>query len=315
MLEIKSLKKNFVSKNKQGKNIEKTAVKDLNLTIDEGEIFGLLGPNGAGKTTTIRMLTMLTKPTAGEILYKGKDIFSDELNVKKYIGVVPQHINFDQDLTVWENMELHGRLHHIPKSQRHARIEELLNYVELQDRVNDKVKSLSGGMKRRLLIVRALMHNPKILFLDEPTVALDPQVRRRIWDLIRRLPKDGVTVVLTTHYIEEAQEMADRIGFINKGSLQLVETKDKLMRRLGGKTLLLNLAEQLVALPASLAGLGLQAAADGMSLLYPLANREQDHDLSALLAAVGQAGLRITDIHTRERSLEDIYVEFVGAQS
>ena len=178
MLEIKSLKKNFVSKNKQGKNIEKTAVRDLNLTIDEGEIFGLLGPNGAGKTTTIRMLTMLTKPTAGEILYKGKDIFSDELNVKKYIGVVPQHINFDQDLTVWENMELHGRLHHIPKSERQARIEELLNYVELQDRVNDKVKSLSGGMKRRLLIVRALMHNPKILFLDEPTVALDPQVRQ-----------------------------------------------------------------------------------------------------------------------------------------
>lgn len=233
MLEIKSLKKNFVSKNKQGKNIEKTAVKDLNLTIDEGEIFGLLGPNGAGKTTTIRMLTMLTKPTAGEILYKGKDIFSDELNVKKYIGVVPQHINFDQDLTVWENMELHGRLHHIPKSQRHARIEELLNYVELQDRVNDKVKSLSGGMKRRLLIVRALMHNPKILFLDEPTVALDPQVRRRIWDLIRRLPKDGVTVVLTTHYIEEAENLCNRVAILNKGSLIKLDTPKALCEQIG----------------------------------------------------------------------------------
>ena len=233
MLEIKSLKKNFVSKNKQGKNIEKTAVKDLNLTIDEGEIFGLLGPNGAGKTTTIRMLTMLTKPTAGEILYKGKDIFSDELNVKKYIGVVPQHINFDQDLTVWENMELHGRLHHIPKSQRHARIEELLNYVELQDRVNDKVKSLSGGMKRRLLIVRALMHNPKILFLDEPTVALDPQVRRRLWDLIRRLPKDGVTVVLTTHYIEEAENLCNRVAILNKGSLIKLDTPKALCEQIG----------------------------------------------------------------------------------
>lgn len=233
MLEIKSLKKNFVSKNKQGKNIEKTAVKDLNLTIDEGEIFGLLGPNGAGKTTTIRMLTMLTKPTAGEILYKGKDIFSDELNVKKYIGVVPQHINFDQDLTVWENMELHGRLHHIPKSERHARIEELLNYVELQDRVNDKVKSLSGGMKRRLLIVRALMHNPKILFLDEPTVALDPQVRRRIWDLIRRLPKDGVTVVLTTHYIEEAENLCNRVAILNKGSLIKLDTPKALCEQIG----------------------------------------------------------------------------------
>lgn len=233
MLEIKSLKKNFVSKNKQGKNIEKTAVKDLNLTIDEGEIFGLLGPNGAGKTTTIRMLTMLTKPTAGEILYKGKDIFSDELNVKKYIGVVPQHINFDQDLTVWENMELHGRLHHIPKSERYARIEELLNYVELQDRVNDKVKSLSGGMKRRLLIVRALMHNPKILFLDEPTVALDPQVRRRIWDLIRRLPKDGVTVVLTTHYIEEAENLCNRVAILNKGSLIKLDTPKALCEQIG----------------------------------------------------------------------------------
>ena len=233
LVEIKSLKKNFVSKNKQGKNIEKTAVKDLNLTIDEGEIFGLLGPNGAGKTTTIRMLTMLTKPTAGEILYKGKDIFSDELNVKKYIGVVPQHINFDQDLTVWENMELHGRLHHIPKSQRHARIEELLNYVELQDRVNDKVKSLSGGMKRRLLIVRALMHNPKILFLDEPTVALDPQVRRRIWDLIRRLPKDGVTVVLTTHYIEEAENLCNRVAILNKGSLIKLDTPKALCEQIG----------------------------------------------------------------------------------
>ena len=233
MLEIKSLKKNFVSKNKQGKNIEKTAVRDLNLTIDEGEIFGLLGPNGAGKTTTIRMLTMLTKPTAGEILYKGKDIFSDELNVKKYIGVVPQHINFDQDLTVWENMELHGRLHHIPKSERQARIEELLNYVELQDRVNDKVKSLSGGMKRRLLIVRALMHNPKILFLDEPTVALDPQVRRRIWDLIRRLPKDGVTVVLTTHYIEEAENLCNRVAILNKGSLIKLDTPKALCEQIG----------------------------------------------------------------------------------
>ena len=233
MLEIKSLKKNSVSKNKQGKNIEKTAVRDLNLTIDEGEIFGLLGPNGAGKTTTTRMLTMLTKPTAGEILYKGKDIFSDELNVKKYIGVVPQHINFDQDLTVWENMELHGRLHHIPKSERHARIEELLNYVELQDRVNDKVKSLSGGMKRRLLIVRALMHNPKILFLDEPTVALDPQVRRRIWDLIRRLPKDGVTVVLTTHYIEEAENLCNRVAILNKGSLIKLDTPKALCEQIG----------------------------------------------------------------------------------
>lgn len=233
MLTINSLVKKFPTKNKDGKILLKTAVDNLNLNINSGEIFGLLGPNGAGKTTTIRMLTMLTKPTSGKILYDNKDIFSYEQEIKKYIGVVPQHINFDQDLTVWENMELHGRLHHMPTKQRHKRINELLEYVELQDRINDSVKKLSGGMKRRLLIVRALMHNPKILFLDEPTVALDPQVRRRIWDLIRRLPKDGVTVVLTTHYIEEAENLCNRVAILNKGKLIKLDTPNELCRQLG----------------------------------------------------------------------------------
>lgn len=233
MLIINSLVKKFASKNKEGKIILKTAVDNLSLNINNGEIFGLLGPNGAGKTTTIRMLTMLTKPTSGNILYDNKSIFNYEQEIKKYIGVVPQHINFDQDLTVWENMELHGRLHHMPTKQRHERINELLEYVELQDRINDSVKKLSGGMKRRLLIVRALMHNPKILFLDEPTVALDPQVRRRIWDLIRRLPKDGVTVVLTTHYIEEAENLCNRVAILNKGKLIKLDTPIELCRQLG----------------------------------------------------------------------------------
>lgn len=233
MLTINSLVKTFSSKNKEGKIILKTAVDNLSLNIQSGEIFGLLGPNGAGKTTTIRMLTMLTRPTSGDILYNGKNIFDHEQEIKKYIGVVPQHINFDQDLTVWENMELHGRLHHMPTKQRRNRISELLEYVELQDRVNDSVKKLSGGMKRRLLIVRALMHNPKILFLDEPTVALDPQVRRRIWDLIRRLPKDGVTVVLTTHYIEEAENLCNRVAILNKGKLIKLDTPMQLCRQLG----------------------------------------------------------------------------------
>ena len=233
MLTINSLVKTFSSKNKEGKLILKTAVDNLSLNIQSGEIFGLLGPNGAGKTTTIRMLTMLTRPTSGDILYNGKNIFDHEQEIKKYIGVVPQHINFDQDLTVWENMELHGRLHHMPTKQRRNRISELLEYVELQDRVNDRVKKLSGGMKRRLLIVRALMHNPKILFLDEPTVALDPQVRRRIWDLIRRLPKDGVTVVLTTHYIEEAENLCNRVAILNKGKLIKLDTPVQLCRQLG----------------------------------------------------------------------------------
>ncbi len=233
MLCLKSLVKKFPSKNKDGKNILKTAVDNLNLTINSGEIFGLLGPNGAGKTTTIRMLTMLIRPTSGQVTYDGKDIFQYELAIKKLIGVVPQHINFDQDLTVWENMELHGRLHHIPKDERQKRINELLSYVDLQDRVNDNVKRLSGGMKRRLLIVRALMHNPKVLFLDEPTVALDPQVRRRIWDLIRGLPKQGVTVVLTTHYIEEAENLCNRVAILNKGKLIKLDTPSSLCQQLG----------------------------------------------------------------------------------
>lgn len=233
MLSLQSLVKQFPSKSKTGKNIWKTAVDNLSLTIEDGEVFGLLGPNGAGKTTTIRMLTMLSRPTSGSITYCGKDIYSDELEFKSVIGVVPQHINFDQDLTVWENMELHGRLHHMPKRERRERIEELLEYVELQDRINDNVKRLSGGMKRRLLIVRALMHRPKILFLDEPTVALDPQVRRRIWDLIRRLPKTGVTVLLTTHYIEEAENLCGRVAILNKGKLIKLDSPTALCKELG----------------------------------------------------------------------------------
>lgn len=233
MLSLQSIVKNFPSKNKEGKTILKTAVDNLSLTINDGEVFGLLGPNGAGKTTTIRMLTMISKPTSGQILYDGQDIFTHELAIKKIIGVVPQHINFDQDLTVWENMELHGRLHHIPKQERQQRIQELLTYVELQDRINDNVKKLSGGMKRRLLIVRALMHKPKILFLDEPTVALDPQVRRKIWDLIRRLPKQDVTVVLTTHYIEEAENLCNRVAILNKGKLIKLDTPTSLCKQIG----------------------------------------------------------------------------------
>ncbi|XOT94385.1 ATP-binding cassette domain-containing protein, partial [Alcaligenes pakistanensis] len=185
----------------------------------------------------------------------------------------------------------------------------------LWDKKDSPLITLSGGMKRRVLIAKALSHEPEILFLDEPTAGVDVALRQGMWALVKRLRSQGVTIILTTHYIEEAQEMADRIGFINKGSLQLVETKDNLMRRLGGKTLNLSLAEPMSTLPAPLDAMGLQTAADGMSLLYPLNNRDQEHDLSSLLAAVGQAGLTITDIHTRERSLEDIYVEFVGAQS
>lgn len=224
MIQIEGLVKRF------GQRI---AVNGLDLDIQDGEVFGLLGPNGAGKTTTIRMLSMLTRPSCGTCLMNGLSITTDEEKIKALIGVVPQHINLDQDLTVGENLELHGRLHHMGSEERRLRAAELAEYVDLGDRVGDRVQSLSGGMKRRLLIARALMHRPKILFLDEPTVALDPQVRRKLWDLIRRMQNDQITVFLTTHYIEEAEVLCGRVAIMEKGRLIALDTPENLCHRVG----------------------------------------------------------------------------------
>lgn len=222
MIHIKGLTKKFD---------DRTAVDDLSLDIDKGEVFGLLGPNGAGKTTTIRMLTMLTKPTAGTITIDGCD-HSDQC-IKAVIGVVPQHFNLDIELTAWENLELHGRLHHMPVEVRRRRIAQLLEYVELSERASEMVQKFSGGMKRRLMIARALLHRPKVLFLDEPTVGLDPQVRRRLWELIRHLKDEGLTVLLTTHYIEEAESLCRRVAILEKGKLIALDTPAALCQRLG----------------------------------------------------------------------------------
>ena len=228
MIEVKNLCKFFKYKNPDLKEERKIAVDNLSFKIVGGEIFGLLGKNGAGKTTTIRMMTLQMKPSAGNIFYNGRSISGNELEIKQLIGVVPQHINFDQDLTVGENMELHARLHHLSRQERQQRIKEMLDYVELAEVVNENVRSLSGGMKRRLLIIRALIHRPQILFLDEPTVALDPQVRRKIWELIRQLKAQGVTIVLTTHYIEEAEQLCDRTAFLSYGKLIALDKPDNL---------------------------------------------------------------------------------------
>ncbi|MEW6498319.1 MAG: ABC transporter ATP-binding protein [Cyanobacteriota bacterium] len=205
-------------------NVHKTydkasVVNDLSFTIEVGEMFGLLGPNGAGKSTTIRMLTTLTQPTSGYMEVAGYDVVRQPLQVKQSIGVVLQQTSVDADLTVWENMELHGRLHHIPNSRRQRLINQWLEYVELADRRDALVKTLSGGMKRRLQIARALLHEPKILFLDEPTVGLDPQTRRRLWEIIRDLNKQGMTMLLTTHYMDEVEFLCDRIGIMDAGQL------------------------------------------------------------------------------------------------
>ena len=198
---------------------DRPVVQDLSFDIQAGEMFGLLGPNGAGKSTTIRMITTLTRPTAGQIQVAGFDVTRQMLQVRQRIGVVLQQTSVDGDLTVWENLEFHGRLHHIPGRERQARIDRWLDYVELGDRRESLVKTLSGGMKRRLQIARALLHEPEILFLDEPTVGLDPQTRRRLWEIIRDLNRNGMTMLLTTHYMDEVEYLCDRIGIMDGGKL------------------------------------------------------------------------------------------------
>ncbi|HEY9636260.1 MAG TPA: ABC transporter ATP-binding protein [Coleofasciculaceae cyanobacterium] len=208
-------------------------VNDLSFTIESGEMFGLLGPNGAGKSTTIRMLTTLTRPSSGQIEVAGYDVVHNRQQVKENIGVVLQQVSVDTDLSVWENMELHGRLHHIPKSKRQKLINQWLEYVELADRRDALVKTLSGGMKRRLQIARALLHEPKVLFLDEPTVGLDPQTRRRLWEIIRDLNRQGMTMLLTTHYMDEVEFLCDRIGIMDAGQLIQLGTLQQLRQQHG----------------------------------------------------------------------------------
>ncbi|MGG6295838.1 ABC transporter ATP-binding protein [Leptolyngbya sp. AN02str] len=218
-------------------------VNDLSLAIQPGEIFGLLGPNGAGKSTTIRMITTLTQPSQGQIFIEGFDVMKQPVLVKQQIGVVLQQMSVDVDLTVWENMEFHGRMHHIPNPRRQREIAEWLEYVELSDRRDDYVKTLSGGMKRRLQIARALLHRPRILFLDEPTVGLDPQTRRRLWEIIKGLNQQGMTILLTTHYMEEVEYLCDsnfsgsgipnRIGIMDGGKLIELGTLQEMRHKYG----------------------------------------------------------------------------------
>lgn len=219
-------------------NVQKTynnrpVVNNLSFTIKQGEMFGLLGPNGAGKSTTIRMITTLTKPSSGRIEVTGYDVSKQPNFVKQSIGVVLQQTSVDGDLSVWENMELHGKLHHIPNPNRQKLINQWLEYVELKDRSEDLVKTLSGGMKRRLQIARALLHQPQILFLDEPTVGLDPQTRRRLWEIIKELNKQGMTMLLTTHYMDEVEYLCDRIGIMDSGKLIELGTLEELRAKHG----------------------------------------------------------------------------------
>jgi len=262
-------------------------VNDLSFTIQTGEMFGLLGPNGAGKSTTIRMLTTLTKPTKGQIQVAGYDVVRQSLQVKQSIGVVLQQTSVDGDLSVWENMELHGRLHHIANPQRQQLINQWLEYVALADRRNDFVKTLSGGMKRRLQIARALLHQPKILFLDEPTVGLDPQTRRRLWEIILDLNKQGMTMLLTTHYMDEVEYLCNRIGIVD-----------------GGKLISLGTLQQLRSAHGE--GLVMKQVGDRWEYLF-FPNLEQAN--TYLDQQTDKTGMML-----RPSNLEDIFVELTGRQ-
>lgn len=291
------------------------ALDGIDLEIRRGEIFALLGPNGAGKTTLISVICGLVNPSAGQVLVDGFDIANDYREARSRIGLVPQELTNDAFETVWATVSFSRGLFGKPPDPAH--IERVLKSLTLWDKRNNKLITLSGGMKRRVLIAKALSHEPKILFLDEPTAGVDVELRREMWDVVRELRDNGVTIILTTHYIEEAEEMADRIGVISGGELVLVEEKRELMRKLGSKQLTLHLLQPLETIPELLENYRLELAADGRELVYHYdANQAGEHDtgdegITALLADLETAGIHFKDLHTKQSSLEEIFVNLL----
>ena len=288
------------------------ALKAVDLSIQAGEIFALLGPNGAGKSTLINIVCGIVKPTSGRVTVDGADILQDWRAARSMIGLVPQELTTDQFETVWATVTFSRGLFGRPRSD--AYVETVLRDLSLWDKKDAKIQALSGGMKRRVMIAKALSHEPRILFLDEPTAGVDVELRRDMWAMVRKLREGGVTVILTTHYIEEAEEMADRIGVITGGELILVEDKAELMKKLGKKQLTLNLREPLAALPASLAGEPLELSAGGSQLIYTFDSAAQASGIAGLLRRLNDAGVDFTDMATRESSLEDIFVSLVSTR-
>ena len=286
------------------------ALKDINLEIRNGEIFALLGPNGAGKTTLISIVCGIVNPSAGSVAVDGHDIIADYRAARSLIGLVPQELTTDAFASVWATVSFSRGLFGKPANP--AYIAKVLKELSLWDKKDDKIMTLSGGMKRRVMIAKALSHEPRILFLDEPTAGVDVELRKDMWDLVRALRASGVTIILTTHYIEEAEQMADRIGVINKGQLILVENKAELMRKLGRKQLTLELTEPIAAVPAALAGHNLVLAAGGKELIYTFDTMGERTGITALLDDLKRAGIRFRDLHTTETSLEDIFVGLVS---
>jgi ABC-2 type transport system ATP-binding protein len=289
------------------------ALKSVDLDIRRGEIFALLGPNGAGKTTLISVVCGIVTPSTGTVLVDGHDIVHEYRAARAKIGLVPQELHTDMFETVWATVSFSRGLFGLPQNPAH--IEHVLRELSLWSKRHDKIMTLSGGMKRRVLIAKALAHEPSILFLDEPTAGVDVELRREMWALVRRLRDGGTTIILTTHYIDEAEEMADRIGVINKGELILVEAKAELMKKLGKKELTLHLQVPMAAIPDGLHDWELTLNGDGSELLYSFHASEERTTIPALLRRMSDLGIGFTDLNTRQSSLEDIFVSLVHEQS
>ena len=289
------------------------ALKAVDLEIQRGEIFALLGPNGAGKTTLISIICGIVTPTEGRVLADGHDVVADYRAARSKIGLVPQELATDAFETVWATVNFSRGL--FGKAPDPVYLEKVLRDLSLWDRKDAKIMTLSGGMKRRVMIAKALSHEPMILFLDEPTAGVDVELRRDMWEMVRGLRARGVTIILTTHYIEEAEEMADRIGVIRGGEIILVEDKDALMRKLGERRLTLHLQSPLTAIPAELAGEPLALSEDGTELVYTFDAQGEGTGIAALLRRLAEHGVDFRDLRTAESSLEDIFVSLVRGRS
>ncbi len=286
------------------------ALKNIDLEIRQGEIFALLGPNGAGKTTLISIICGIVNPSTGTVVADGHDIVRDYRAAREKIGLVPQELTTDAFETVWSTVQFSRGLFGKPRDPAH--IERVLRELSLWDKKDSKIMTLSGGMKRRVMIAKALSHEPQILFLDEPTAGVDVELRRDMWDVVRALRASGVTVILTTHYIAEAEEMADRIGVISKGEIILVEEKSELMRKLGRKQLRVQLQSPVSAIPGALAGYGLELSPDGSELIYSYNTQHERTGITGLLKDLSEAGIRFKDLQTQQSSLEEIFVNLVS---
>jgi ABC-2 type transport system ATP-binding protein len=289
------------------------ALKNINLDIQRGEIFALLGPNGAGKTTLIGIICGLVNATDGRALVDGHDTRREPRAARALVGLVPQELATEAFEAVHAAVSFSRGL--FGRAPNPALVEKVLRSLSLWDKRDAKIMALSGGMKRRVMIAKALVHEPTVLFLDEPSAGVDVELRRDMWQLVRDLRASGVTIILTTHYIEEAEEMADRIGIINKGELMLVEDKSTLIQKLGRKELRLHLVQKLEAVPATLAAYSLAIAEDGMTLVFTFTNDEQRAMITSLLRELAQAGIDFRDLETRQSSLEDIFVSLVRGQA